>query len=39
VDLRTVDVHVRRLRDAITRDGEPDVIRTIRAAGYALDVE
>ena len=39
VDPRTVAVHVRRLRDAITRDGEPDVIRTVRTAGYALDVE
>jgi two-component system phosphate regulon response regulator PhoB len=39
VDSRTVDVHVRRLRDAITREGEPDVIRTVRTAGYALDVD
>lgn len=39
VDSRTVDVHVRRLRDAITREGEPDVIRTVRTVGYALDVE
>jgi two-component system phosphate regulon response regulator PhoB len=39
VDPRTVDVHVRRLRDAITRDGEPDVIRTVRTAGYILEVE
>ena len=39
VDPRTVDVHVRRLRDAITRDGEPDVIRTVRTAGYALDLD
>jgi two-component system phosphate regulon response regulator PhoB len=36
---RTVDVHVRRLRDAITRDGEPDVIRTVRTVGYVLEVE
>jgi two-component system phosphate regulon response regulator PhoB len=28
VEARTVDVHVRRLRDFITREGEPDVIRT-----------
>jgi two-component system phosphate regulon response regulator PhoB len=39
VDSRTVDVHVRRLRDAITREGEPDVIRTVRMVGYALDVD
>ena len=34
---RTVDVHVRRLREAITREGERDVIRTVRAAGYVFD--
>ncbi len=36
IELRTVDVHVRRLRQAL---GEPDVIRTVRSAGYALDLE
>ena len=35
VDPRTVDVYVRRLRDAITHEGEPDVILTVRTAGYA----
>jgi two-component system phosphate regulon response regulator PhoB len=39
VDPRTVDVHVRRLRDAIAHEGEPDVIRTVRTAGYALNIE
>ena len=39
VDPRTVDVHVRRLRDAITQQGEPDVIRTVRTAGYGFDME
>ena len=34
IELRTVDVHVRRLRQAL---GEPDLIRTVRSAGYALD--
>ena len=38
VEPRTVDVHIRRLRKAINGDGEPDVIRTVRSAGYALDV-
>src|SRR6516165_1453419 len=33
VDPRSVDVSVRRLREAITREGEPGVIRTVRAAG------
>jgi two-component system phosphate regulon response regulator PhoB len=39
VELRTVDVHIRRLRKAINQDGETDLIRTVRSAGYALDVE
>jgi two-component system phosphate regulon response regulator PhoB len=38
VEPRTVDVHIRRLRKAINGDNEPDVIRTVRSAGYALDV-
>ena len=36
IELRTVDVHIRRLRLSL---GEPDVIRTVRSAGYALDSE
>jgi two-component system phosphate regulon response regulator PhoB len=39
VEPRTVDVHIRRLRKAINGAGEIDVIRTVRSAGYALDVE
>lgn len=39
VDLRTVDVHVGRLRKALSVAGEADIIRTVRGAGYALDVE
>jgi two-component system phosphate regulon response regulator PhoB len=37
VEPRTVDVHIRRLRKAINVDEESDLIRTVRAAGYALD--
>jgi two-component system, OmpR family, phosphate regulon response regulator PhoB len=37
VELRTVDVHIRRLRKAINGDTLPDLIRTVRSAGYALD--
>ena len=37
IELRTVDVHIRRLRKAINLGGLPDVIRTVRSAGYALD--
>jgi two-component system phosphate regulon response regulator PhoB len=28
---------MRRLRKAINGDGEPDLIRTVRGAGYSLD--
>ena len=38
VEIRTVDVHVRRLRRAINIDGKPDLIRPVRGFGYALDV-
>jgi two-component system phosphate regulon response regulator PhoB len=37
IDARTVDVHVRRLRKALNEGGLPDLIRTVRSAGYALD--
>lgn len=39
VEPRTVDVHIRRLRKAINGPGETDIVRTVRAAGYALDTE
>ena len=35
-DLRTVDVHIRRLRKSLNEFG-PDYIRTVRATGYAID--
>jgi two-component system phosphate regulon response regulator PhoB len=37
VEARTVDVHIRRLRIALNGADLPDLIRTVRAAGYALD--
>lgn len=37
VEARTVDVHVGRLRKALNNSDERDPIRTVRAAGYALD--
>ena len=37
IDARTVDVHVRRLRKALNQGGRPDLIRTVRSAGYSLD--
>jgi len=39
VEPRTVDVHIRRLRKAINGPGETDIVRTVRAAGYALDTD
>jgi two-component system, OmpR family, phosphate regulon response regulator PhoB len=39
IDYRTVDVHIRRLRKAINLPGLPDLIRTVRSAGYALDTK
>ena len=39
VEPRTVDVHIRRLRKSINATGELDIVRTVRAAGYALDTE
>ena len=36
IDERTVDVHVGRLRKAVNNGRMPDVIRTIRGAGYAI---
>lgn len=37
VELRTVDVHIRRLRQTLNEGGGVDLIRTVRARGYALD--
>jgi two-component system phosphate regulon response regulator PhoB len=39
IDARTVDVHVRRLRQALNIGDRPDLIRTVRSAGYSLDSE
>jgi two-component system phosphate regulon response regulator PhoB len=37
IELRTVDVHIRRLRQALERVGSPELIRTVRSEGYSLD--
>jgi len=37
VENRTVDVHIRRLRQAINLKGLKELIRTVRSAGYSLD--
>jgi two-component system phosphate regulon response regulator PhoB len=39
IELRTVDVHIRRLRLALCEHGGGDIIRTVRSAGYALDAD
>jgi len=39
VEARTVDVHIGRLRKALNRDDAlEDPIRTVRSAGYSLDM-
>jgi two-component system phosphate regulon response regulator PhoB len=37
IDERTVDVHVGRLRKAVNVAGRPDLIRTVRGAGYSIE--
>ncbi len=37
VEVRTVDVHIGRLRKALTKYDQADPIRTVRSAGYSLD--
>ena len=37
IELRTVDVHIRRLRIALTLPGSKDPVRTARSAGYSFE--
>lgn len=39
IELRTVDATIRRLRRALNAGGEQDLLRTVRAEGYALDLK
>ncbi len=39
IDQRTVDVHIGRLRKALNQEGARNPIRTVRSAGYALDLD
>jgi two-component system phosphate regulon response regulator PhoB len=39
VEARTVDVHIGRLRKALNQEVESDPIRTVRSAGYSLDLD
>ncbi|MFT7228516.1 MAG: two-component system phosphate regulon response regulator PhoB [Methylophilaceae bacterium] len=38
VEDRTVDVHIRRLRNALSISGHQDLIQTVRGSGYRLSV-
>lgn len=37
IELRTIDVHIRRLRQALGDAGDQSLIRTVRSEGYSLD--
>ena len=37
IEIRTVDVHIRRLRKAINIENSKEIIRTVRSTGYSLD--
>jgi two-component system phosphate regulon response regulator PhoB len=39
VEARTVDVHIGRLRKALNGGSDADPIRTVRSAGYSLDMD
>ena len=39
VEARTVDVHIGRLRKALNGKADADPIRTVRSAGYSLDLD
>ncbi|MBO9543955.1 phosphate regulon transcriptional regulator PhoB [Caulobacter sp.] len=39
VEARTVDVHIGRLRKALNGSADGDPIRTVRSAGYSLDLD
>ena len=36
VESRTIDVHIRRLRQSINIEGKKELIRTVRSSGYSL---
>lgn len=39
VEIRTVDVHIRRLRKALNQDDKENIIRTVRSSGYSIDTD
>ena len=38
LDKRTVDVHIKRLRTALNKGGFANILRTVRGAGYSIDI-
>ena len=38
VETRTVDVHIGRLRRALSREGKPGLVRTVRGFGYSFQL-
>jgi two-component system phosphate regulon response regulator PhoB len=39
VEERTVDVHIRRLRKALSIDGHEDLVQTVRGTGYRFSTK
>lgn len=39
IQSRTIDSHIRRLRNSLNKGGMPDLFRTVRAVGYSLEIE
>jgi two-component system phosphate regulon response regulator PhoB len=39
VEERTVDVHIRRLRKALSVDGHEDLVQTVRGTGYRFSTK
>ena len=38
VEKRTIDVHIKRLRASLNKDGAVNILRTVRGAGYSIDI-
>ena len=38
VEKRTIDVHIKRLRASLNKHGAVNILRTVRGAGYSIDI-
>jgi len=38
VEKRTIDVHIKRLRASLNKNGARNILRTVRGAGYSIDI-